>query len=99
MEDAWTAQKGHTDLICAEETRSDRQTHLKGHSRRSTSNEPSRKRKKPATGPKTALDDLLDKPCPIHSILLNANPTHILRTYWVVKQVAKGGEARKHEST
>ena len=39
------------------------------------------------------LDKLLDKPCPIHSVLLNTNPTHSLRACWVVRQVAKSGEA------
>ena len=39
------------------------------------------------------LDELLDKPCPIHSVLLNTNPTHSLRACWVVRQVAKSGES------
>ena len=49
---------------------------------------PVRRRNKP----RTVLDELLDKPCPIHSAPFDANPSHRLRTYWVVRQVAKSGE-------
>ena len=61
--------------------------------RRLAEYEPVDKKNKPLIGPKTVLDELLDKPCPIHSVLLNTNTTHNLRPCWVVRQVSKSGEA------
>ena len=53
---------------------------------------PEREPNEKKTRPCSVLDELLDKPCPIHSVLLDANPTHRLRACWVVRQVAKYGE-------
>jgi hypothetical protein len=90
MEDAWRAQKEQTDSICAKESKRARLKRL--HHSWPISNVPSGKKKKSATGSKTALDGLLDRHA-VHSVVLNDNPTHSLRACWVVKQVTKSGEA------
>ena len=60
----------------------------RAYTHRSPESEPDEKK----TKPRSELDELLDKPCPIHSVLLDANPTHRLRACWVIRQVAKYGE-------
>ena len=54
--------------------------------------DPIDKKIKPFTGHRTVLDELLDKPCQINT-MLNTEPTHSLRACWVLRQVAKSGEA------
>ena len=53
---------------------------------------PTDKKIKPLTGHRTVLDEWLDKPCQIHT-MPNSEPTHSLRACWVLRQVAKSGEA------
>jgi hypothetical protein len=79
MEDAWLAEKEQRDSVHVEATSCDRDIHLNEHPKCSRTEEPSRKRKRLVRGPKLALDKILDQPCPIHSVLLNTNPTHSLR--------------------
>src|SRR3990170_512594 len=50
------------------------------------------KKIKPFTGHRTVLDELLGKPCQIHT-MPNTEPTHSLWACWVLRQVAKSGEA------
>ena len=50
------------------------------------------KKIKSFTGHRTVLDELLDKPYQIHTTP-NTKPTHSLRACWVLRQVAKNGEA------
>src|SRR5215216_6534787 len=47
---------------------------------------------KSVTGHRSVLDELLDKPCLIH-VTPHTDPTHSLRACWVLRQVAKSGEA------
>jgi hypothetical protein len=49
------------------------------------------KKKKTIARSGTTLDNFLDKPCPVHSVLLNSCPTDSLRDCWVIRHVAKGG--------
>ena len=50
------------------------------------------KKIKSFTGHRTVLDELLDKPCQIHTTP-NTEPTHSLRACLVLGMVAKSGEA------
>src|SRR3990170_4265208 len=50
------------------------------------------KKIKPFTGHRTVLDELLGKPCQIHTTP-NTEPTHSLRACGVLRQVAKSDEA------
>ena len=90
MESAWKAQQMRVESTHAEQTRKARAKRV--YPWRSPEHEPAEKKNRSLAGPRTVLDELLDKPCPIHSVLLNTNPTHSLRACWVVKHVAKGGE-------
>ena len=49
-------------------------------------------------GHRTVLDELLDKPCQIHT-MPNTEPTHSLQACWVLRQVAKSGEAILTDTT
>ena len=53
---------------------------------------PTDKKIKPLTGHRTVLDEWLDKPSQIHTTP-NSEPTHSLRACWVLREVAKSGEA------
>ena len=50
------------------------------------------KKIKSFTGHRIVLDEWLDKPCQIHATP-STEPTHSLRACWVLRQVAKSGEA------
>ena len=91
MECAWHAERLFSEPISIEYPRGDR--HKRIPPNRPAQLEPAKKRNRPLPGVSTVLDGLLDKPCPIHSVLLNTAPTHSLRTCWVVRQIAKSGEA------
>jgi hypothetical protein len=82
MEYAWQAQLEQTESIRKEG--SNRARAKRTHPRRTPPYEPPKKRMKSLTGSRIVLDELLDKPRPIHSVLLNTNPTHRLRACWVV---------------
>lgn len=79
------------ESIHVEQPRKAQAKHL--YPRQSPEHEPAEKKNRSLAGPRTVLDELLDKPCPIHSVLFNTNPTHSLRACWVVRHVAKSGEA------
>ena len=50
------------------------------------------RKNKPFTGYMFVLDEFLDKPCLIH-VTPSTYSTHSLRACWVLRQVAKSGEA------
>jgi hypothetical protein len=87
MESTWRLQQMRREPVPAPRPR--KAQAKRAYARGSPEREPAEKRNKP----RTVLDELLDKPCPIHSALLNTNPTHRLRACWVVRQVAKSAEA------
>src|SRR3954465_10638250 len=49
------------------------------------------KKQKPSIGHGTILEGWLNGPCKIHSTE-GAIPTHSVRAYWILRQVAKSGE-------
>ena len=86
MESTWRLQQMRRESIPG--PRPSKAQVKRAHALVAPEHNPAQKRNKP----RTVLDELLDKPCRIHSTLLNANPTHRLRACWVVRQVAKSGE-------
>src|SRR5215216_7133378 len=62
------------------------------HPHETSDHKPVDKKNKPFTGYRIVLDELLKKPCQIH-MTPSTKPTHSLRACWVLRQVAKSGEA------
>ena len=91
MESTWQAERLLSEPTLTEYPRGDRKKRIPP--KRLAELEPAEQRNRPLAGVRTVLDGLLDKPCPIHSVLLNTSPSHSLRACWVVRQVAKSGEA------
>ena len=89
MESAWKAQIARWEpLAFKQPTVWAKQT----HSYEASDHKLIDKKNKPFMGYRTALDELLDKPCQIHTTS-STGPTHSLRACWVFRQVAKSGEA------
>ena len=89
MESAWKAQTARWDPPAFKQpTGRAKRTHPYG----APDHHPIGKKIKPFMGHRTVLDELLDKPCQIHTTP-NTEPTHSLRACWVLRQVAKSGEA------
>jgi hypothetical protein len=62
------------------------------HPYKASNHKPIDKKNKPFTRFRTVLDELLDKPCQIHTTP-STEPMHSLQACWVLRQVAKSGEA------
>lgn len=62
------------------------------HPYETSDHKPIDKKNKSFTGYRTVLDELLDKPCQIQT-MPSTEPTHSLRACWVLRLVAKSGEA------
>ena len=89
MESAWKAQTARWELPAFKPaTGRAKRMHPYG----APNHHPIDKKVKPFMGHRTVLDDLLDKPCQIHTTP-NTEPTHSLPACWVLRQVAKSGEA------
>lgn len=92
IEDAWLAGE-NTDSIREDHLKHGGSVPRREPHKQNTLGERPWKKKKTSDHPRTTHDILLDKPFPIHAILINPCPTHNLRDCWVVKQIAKGGPA------
>ena len=92
IEDAWVAKKS-TDSICEHKLKRERPAPRCAPRAGTIPTKRPRKKKKTSALPRTTLNGLLDKPCPIHVVLLNSCQTHSLRNCWVVRQVANRGPA------
>lgn len=92
IEDAWLAEE-NTDSICEDYPERDQSAPRREPRKRNTPGDRPWNKKKTSGHPRTSLDGFLDKPCPIHAILINSCPTHSLHDSWVLRQVAKGGSA------
>ena len=89
MESTWKAQKTQLEPAAFKQCTA-RAKRI--HPYKASERDPIGKKNKPFGGHRNVLDELLDKPCSVHTTP-STDSTHSLRACWVLRQVAKSGEA------